>query len=768
MTVASLIKKHFERLLPLTSAEVDDRYIIVTDPLAQREDILEYKVVWPSVSSSAPRLYIGTSDHGFAEYDQFWRHRLKLGIVQNRAQSELARRLEGTRFIQPRLSRRDLEGTGAKQPFALEMLVPPDGEASETVAINFVVGDGGRGKSTALQNLAFERNKQGDSRAFIYVDIHGKSFASIPEHVAFELDRVAPHISFDGLSILASLGLVTLILDGFDELGIELGEEVVFQRLQDFLQYLVDLREEANSLFAPGSGISVLLAGRTQYFTNVNLRQRLSRLPSRHFSWIELEPWDPADAVNYVASNQLTAPSDSEYLFELQTTLDAVDRSQDSALYSLLVHPLVLRVVAEARIPLPSATEELLARPLDNTGIVRILSSGVQRLLEREEKKHIAASGATLFPQAIQLSILETAATEIIRNGEDPTHFDPFIVEYAASLAAHESGLDRDAGRRLLGAAKQHVLFGLGAAAPQGTLGFLHHTLFDVIAGWVVAEKLLRSNGNFDAGISSIFQARHLSDEMLASAAFHLAERKGLHQRLADITQASMATSADSTLVWNLQKLCFDRRVVGDAAVLPSTGSWSVKNARFVQMAFSSESLEGALFDACEFFLCDFQLPRSDSATFNACTWHQSTLHFSSATQCIIREDCQPRSVFLAIEGKEPLWSVDLPELYEHVSFISGVSLERNREPLPKLTDEQRGLLRFAREAMRQSNFDVEGILEMIQLEARLAERFVQHLKRAGAIRQRNTGSFSGNRRKYSVSGDLVEYAYAAFKQGEF
>ncbi|WNG18277.1 hypothetical protein [Cystobacter fuscus] len=763
-SISRLVLDDFQTLLPGVEVSIeDDKYILIRDLGAGTEDIYEYSAV-ANEPGLKPDIYIRAGGPNFERYSDFWRRRLNFQKIGTRIRQQLVEKLEGTKVVKSKLVKRAF--TDAKEePLSNIRELLNSSPSGRELELLFVSADGGRGKSTMLRQFVVEELTSGEGRLYVFVDIHGKSFASLSEHIALELDRSAPWITFDGFLRLLSIGLIRLVLDGFDELGVELGEDIVFERLQDFLAEALKLRSSYGKSIAIGRRVVVVLSGRTQYFSNVNLKQKLSRLVEGASTWIEFQPWSPELAVKFVRDNLSTLIPSPEYLLSLEAALSKIE-SEQSRLYGIVVHPVVLRVLAEAEVSFESVGFSAAsgAEPAIR-GLVSLLSHGIEALMLREERKHISASGVSLFPINIQRQILELVCAEVIKHNEDPLAFDPFYVEWSATLVAQNEALDQDAQRRLAGAAPQHVLFGLGGSAKSKTLGFLHQTIFDVIGGWVVSERIKSSDS---VAASAILQVKYLSDEMLASAALRLQRAVHSMTRTADITQELLQSRRDPTVAWNLAKLCFERRLVAGRPAIPSSGKWSVSGATFVQISFDPLAMEGATFSRCEFSLCELSLPTNEPARFEQCAWSQCSFSFEVDSKAVIVRDCRATMLVPVLYGRECEIVSNLEDLGELlVDQFKGVSFVQPPQKQRQLTDRQKTIVRFVKELRRNQKVKIEQVRNRMQIDERLVWELVGRLKQLGYIREHG-GPHSGKESYYQVVGDIDAGVEQLFEHGEF
>ena len=105
--------------------------------------------------------------------------------------------------------------------------------------IVLVDGPAGIGKTTLIRSLAFRRSE--DYRLqqrplILHVESRGRMLRNITDLMAFSLQTLRLAVTYDQVPILVKHGLITLAVDGFDELGDPNGYELAWAQVNDLVQ----------------------------------------------------------------------------------------------------------------------------------------------------------------------------------------------------------------------------------------------------------------------------------------------------------------------------------------------------------------------------------------------------------------------------------------------------------------------------------------------------------------------------------------------------
>ena len=161
----------------------------------------------------------------------------------------------------------------------------------DSVQVMLIDGPAGIGKTKFIEALALAR--AADYRRLrhplvLHVQSRGRVLSYLQDLIAFSLQRLRLSVTFDQLPVLARHGLVTLAIDGFDELGDPNGYELAWSQINEMID---EIR---------GAG-TLILAGRETFIGLERLKSALPVLQEQDVvHGLALRPPSPADAENWL------------------------------------------------------------------------------------------------------------------------------------------------------------------------------------------------------------------------------------------------------------------------------------------------------------------------------------------------------------------------------------------------------------------------------------------------------------------------------------
>lgn len=109
--------------------------------------------------------------------------------------------------------------------------------------ILLIDGPAGIGKTNLIEQLAFRRAtfyKDTGQPVILHVKSRGRVLSNLQDLMAFSLQTIRSHITYDQIPVLAKYGLVIIAIDGFDELGDPNGYEMAWAQLGDLVNQIRD------------------------------------------------------------------------------------------------------------------------------------------------------------------------------------------------------------------------------------------------------------------------------------------------------------------------------------------------------------------------------------------------------------------------------------------------------------------------------------------------------------------------------------------------
>lgn len=142
--------------------------------------------------------------------------------------------------------------------------------AREAGAVEILLIDGpaGIGKTSLIERLALVRAEgyKGSGRPLIlHVKSRGRVLSNLQDLMAFSLQTIRSHVTYDQLPILVKYGLVMVAIDGFDELADPNGYEMAWAQLAELIN------------FVRGKG-TLILAGRDTFIGRSRLLKAVPAL----------------------------------------------------------------------------------------------------------------------------------------------------------------------------------------------------------------------------------------------------------------------------------------------------------------------------------------------------------------------------------------------------------------------------------------------------------------------------------------------------------
>ena len=166
-------------------------------------------------------------------------------------------------FLSARIARENIPIQGSLSadapPVGMERvdaaIIPPDNAGIPRLHILLVDGPAGIGKTSLVRALAHKRAtgyRLSGRPLILHVESWGRMLQNIMDLMAFSLQTLRLNVTYDQIPVLVRHGLVTLAIDGFDELADRNGYEFAWAQVNDLV---ITIR---------GRG-SLLLAGRETF-----------------------------------------------------------------------------------------------------------------------------------------------------------------------------------------------------------------------------------------------------------------------------------------------------------------------------------------------------------------------------------------------------------------------------------------------------------------------------------------------------------------------
>jgi hypothetical protein len=260
-------------------------------------------------------------------------------------------------------------------------------QALGSTRVLLIDGPAGIGKTHFLATLARRRadNYVLNRRPLVlHVQSRGRTLSYVVDLIAYSLQRLRLDIMFDQVPVLAKYGLVTLAIDGFDELADPDGYDLAWSQINDLIASL------------RGSG-SIILAGRETFIGRQRVIKDISSLRDGidEISVLTLQPPTKVKAIDWL-KKQGWSPEQ----------VDATEQLFEPS--SLALRPFFLSTLADSAI----------ASRISNTSATSILSILVDAMIDREVTKFGEAVEAELSVDK-RKKYLKTLMQEVARDLAD-------------------------------------------------------------------------------------------------------------------------------------------------------------------------------------------------------------------------------------------------------------------------------------------------------------------------------------------------------------
>ena len=180
-----------------------------------------------------------------------------------------------------------------------------DHDTHDATRVIMVTGEAGAGKTRVLQELVRRRAddylRGRSSTLLLYVNAQGRALARLNEALATELQDLKVGLTYHSVAVLARLGTLIPVIDGFDELLGVSGYDDAFSSLSGFLEQL------------EGQG-QLLTSARSVYYEEEFLSRAGSMSATGNQAWthaaVRVRAWSEEDRNEYLdqwaASERLT------------------------------------------------------------------------------------------------------------------------------------------------------------------------------------------------------------------------------------------------------------------------------------------------------------------------------------------------------------------------------------------------------------------------------------------------------------------------------
>lgn len=517
--------------------------------------------------------------------------------------------------IETRAERDDLENRDdpeneVQEPAAclLETLLEQEDDTATRVVM--LTGAAGAGKTHILRDLV---HRQADkytrgqtTRLLLYVNAQGRALARLNEALATELQDLKVGLTYHSIAVLARLGLLVPVIDGFDELLGVSGYDDAFSSLASLLEQL------------EGRG-QLLVSARSVYYEE----EFLSRADNSNQSWkhipVRVIDWQEGDREKYLdAWIEKEGLSDKKAAV-LRKRLDAVFDGDNS---DLAAKPLFFTRVVD-----------LLNRDQEFAAGGDLLQKLADDYLSREQAEKLLGRDSRPLLTKSQLELLMRELAEDMWN-QDTRALDHRSAREVAEYVVIDEGLLEDAQRTVIQRMPSLAFFSSGDAAKPGTGAFEHELFFFYFLGKAIAARLASTEGD----MRIVLSRSALPEDVARRVAKELdAKEPGVQERLRELLARLVGASR---MEWH--RMMQVRENVGLLVAALFRVCRTVEDCTVESVVFPGSDLSDVRLTRCAFR--DVTVQRTDltRTQFTDCT----------AEEMYFREPLvQPQSTRLQLDG---------------------------------------------------------------------------------------------------------------------
>ena len=217
------------------------------------------------------------------------------------AQRDLLRREEVSKTILLPVHGSTHDGSRLESVEEIDTLTGSREKPHDATEVLLIDGPAGIGKTSLIEQLALRRAesyKQSQKPLILHVKSRGRVLSNLQDLMAFSLQTIRSHITYDQIPVIAKHGLVIIAIDGFDELADPNGYEMAWAQLGELVT------------FVRGKG-TLILAGRDTFLGRSRLLSDVKALregvdlvhcltlypptPDQAKEWLLRHQWRDAD-----------------------------------------------------------------------------------------------------------------------------------------------------------------------------------------------------------------------------------------------------------------------------------------------------------------------------------------------------------------------------------------------------------------------------------------------------------------------------------------
>jgi hypothetical protein len=157
------------------------------------------------------------------------------------AQRDLLRQEEVAKTILLPVHGSTHDGSSLESVEEIDTLTGSSEKPHDATEVLLIDGPAGIGKTSLIEQLALKRAetyKQSQKPLILHVKSRGRVLSNLQDLMAFSLQTIRSHITYDQIPVIAKHGLVVIAIDGFDELADPNGYEMAWAQLGELVTFV--------------------------------------------------------------------------------------------------------------------------------------------------------------------------------------------------------------------------------------------------------------------------------------------------------------------------------------------------------------------------------------------------------------------------------------------------------------------------------------------------------------------------------------------------
>ena len=360
--------------------------------------------------------------------------------------------------------------SAARSGPAIDVLPDLLDEEADTTRVIMVTGGAGAGKTSVLRELVRRQAEAylsgRTSRLLLYVNAQGRALARLNEALATELQDLKVGLTYHSVAVLAQLGVLVPVIDGFDELLGVSGYDDAFSSLAEFLEQL------------HGEG-QILASARSTYYEEEFLDRAGRATGDQEWSHesVRMLEWSDEDRRHYVdlrIEEKGWPPANAETFHK--RVINTFSGQQHAGLAS---RPLFFTRVVD-----------LLQRGVSFSGSDDLLQTLVREYSSRELSDKLLDRHSRPLMTSAQFGRLMQELAEEMWN-QETRGLDVASIRFVAEYLVHDAGLPDDVKQVIVERLPTMAFLGRhDASSAGGGIAFEHELFFYYFLAKTIRARL--------------------------------------------------------------------------------------------------------------------------------------------------------------------------------------------------------------------------------------------------------------------------------------